>query len=382
MADSYSCECLDCGHKFTSEEHCADSKCPECGGKCRRSDRPGDGKENRSEEMNNEIIHLSMDRPSHIELIEDSQDSDTYKLKFELMDIGTYNSFNFSEKNLDFMVEEFKGNEIGVVSHGLDHSWKTLEQLGRVYEIVKEGTGKDAKVFAKSELYKETDAQKQAHILFKQGLLKFVSGGWFPTKYSWNEETETIDITNPKLREISSTPMPAKENAKQIEILNSLNHSLKNGNNDSNTEIEMSKEDTTMADDKNKDEPSEEGMEISELKAELAALKAEQIAELKSLRDERVEMATKADAEIRVSLLQRASELKLSEELFKDSTNKEIEISLKAAKELQVKLLQEKEPEYQFQGEDGVSFKDGSPEMIEMLIDEHFQWAKAPAGVK
>lgn len=38
------CECLDCGHKFSSAEHCADVTCPECGSdSCRRADRPGVG---------------------------------------------------------------------------------------------------------------------------------------------------------------------------------------------------------------------------------------------------------------------------------------------------------------------------------------------------
>lgn len=41
----YDCECIDCGHKFTSEKHCSDVKCPECGGEVRRAERPGPGKE-------------------------------------------------------------------------------------------------------------------------------------------------------------------------------------------------------------------------------------------------------------------------------------------------------------------------------------------------
>jgi len=41
--ETFWCECLDCGHKFESEEHCNEVKCPECGGKCRRVERPGPG---------------------------------------------------------------------------------------------------------------------------------------------------------------------------------------------------------------------------------------------------------------------------------------------------------------------------------------------------
>jgi len=46
-ADTYECECLDCGHEFTSTDHCADTPCPDCGGETRRADRPGAGKEAR-----------------------------------------------------------------------------------------------------------------------------------------------------------------------------------------------------------------------------------------------------------------------------------------------------------------------------------------------
>ena len=39
--ETYNCECLDCGHKLTTEKHCKDIKCPKCGGEMRRIERPG-----------------------------------------------------------------------------------------------------------------------------------------------------------------------------------------------------------------------------------------------------------------------------------------------------------------------------------------------------
>ena len=39
----YNCECIACGHKLESEEHCANIKCPKCGGQMRRAERPGPG---------------------------------------------------------------------------------------------------------------------------------------------------------------------------------------------------------------------------------------------------------------------------------------------------------------------------------------------------
>lgn len=40
---SYECECLKCGKVLSSENHCKDIKCPDCGGDMRRKDRPGVG---------------------------------------------------------------------------------------------------------------------------------------------------------------------------------------------------------------------------------------------------------------------------------------------------------------------------------------------------
>ena len=43
--ETFNCECIECGHQMTSEEHCKDLKCPECGGTMRRQERPGPGEE-------------------------------------------------------------------------------------------------------------------------------------------------------------------------------------------------------------------------------------------------------------------------------------------------------------------------------------------------
>ena len=317
-----------------------------------------------NEKLKAQVIRLSTGRASSIELVEDIDESATYKIKFELMDVGTYNMFNFNEENLKFMVDEFNADKNGVVSHGLDHSWNTLDQIGKVFELQLEGTGKKTKVFALSELYKETPNQLQAYTLFKQGLLKFVSGGWFPESYAWNDETDSIDITNPKLREISSTPMPAKQDAKQKEILQSLNHSPME---ESGMTEEIETEIT----------PSGEGLEVSEHEAKLATLEKAYIAKLAEADTMVAEMKAKADADVRVSLVQRAVELGLSEELYKDCTNKEFEFALKAAKEVQVSELQKREPENQFGGEgNGQTFADGSPEMIDFVAETYYGFPK------
>ena len=44
-AESYECECIDCGKTVESDEHCKDIKCPDCGGEMRRKERPGPGRD-------------------------------------------------------------------------------------------------------------------------------------------------------------------------------------------------------------------------------------------------------------------------------------------------------------------------------------------------
>lgn len=39
----YNCTCIECGHALSSDEHCANIKCPKCGGQMRRAERPGPG---------------------------------------------------------------------------------------------------------------------------------------------------------------------------------------------------------------------------------------------------------------------------------------------------------------------------------------------------
>ncbi len=49
-SETYTCECIKCGYTMESEEHCADIKCPECGGQMRRAERPGPGQDTESED--------------------------------------------------------------------------------------------------------------------------------------------------------------------------------------------------------------------------------------------------------------------------------------------------------------------------------------------
>jgi len=41
---AFRCECIKCGYRMTTDEHCIDVKCPKCGGEMRRWNRPGPGR--------------------------------------------------------------------------------------------------------------------------------------------------------------------------------------------------------------------------------------------------------------------------------------------------------------------------------------------------
>ena len=51
----YDCECIDCGYKMTSDKHCKEIKCPECGGTMRRVERPGPGEDSKILETRKEV---------------------------------------------------------------------------------------------------------------------------------------------------------------------------------------------------------------------------------------------------------------------------------------------------------------------------------------
>jgi len=53
----YHCECIECGHQETSETHCKDLKCIECGGQMRRVERPGPG-QNQEQDVSKQISDL------------------------------------------------------------------------------------------------------------------------------------------------------------------------------------------------------------------------------------------------------------------------------------------------------------------------------------
>ncbi len=318
------------------------------------------------EELNDgRLFTLSTGRTVEAELVE--EDDKQAVLKYELIDDDTYNGVFFSQEDIQYQYDQFKKMEFDV-SHGLDHSRESLDQIGDIVDMELKKDGAKLRCFITSRWLKGSYKQDQAHILRKQGKMKYISGGW-SGKITFNEEKGRFEIKQPVLREVSSTPTPAKRDAKVQEALDfilSLNHSPK--------DIEM--EDNVMTEKDQEIKPSPEGKGVSEQENKLATLESEYKAQIEAIKTERAEMKARNDADIRAGLIGRAKELGLSEEQFKDVPNAAIETALKVAKEMQVKLLQEREPENQFGGEGNAGLKDGSVEMALHLEKTVFNWGK------
>jgi len=59
VGEKFKCECLKCGYVMESDKHCADIKCPKCGGTMRRVDRPGQGR--LTDEEDDRLIKYTVD---------------------------------------------------------------------------------------------------------------------------------------------------------------------------------------------------------------------------------------------------------------------------------------------------------------------------------
>ena len=59
--ETFECECIECGYEMTSNQHCSELKCPECGGQMRRVNRPGPGQPKSDGIKDDDVNELSHD---------------------------------------------------------------------------------------------------------------------------------------------------------------------------------------------------------------------------------------------------------------------------------------------------------------------------------
>jgi len=84
LVEKYNCECIKCGYKMSSEKHCKDLKCPECGGQMRREERPGPGQEKQSESIPNLALRFR-EEDVPVEIAELKEGDGKKKRKFSMV---------------------------------------------------------------------------------------------------------------------------------------------------------------------------------------------------------------------------------------------------------------------------------------------------------
>jgi len=329
-------------------------------------------KEEKKQVMSEETdLTMSTGKAGRFEFLDDRSNESKRVMKFELMDNKElYNGVRFTKEALQHQLDIFNQKEFKV-SHGMDHSGKVLDQLGQVIEMEMEEDGEFATIYIVSEHYLETDAQKQAEILFKQGLLDYISGGW-RASIAYNQDTEEWEVYKPVFREVSSTPIPAKTSAKTIEnICMALGNQIST-NRQEDVRQKIPQEEFTMPEENVKIEeeatepqetPTTPGGEV-EQSAELAAMKARMDATDKKFE----ELQASQEASVRTSLMAQAAELGLPEEDFANMSNETIAASLEVAKKVRMKTLRETNPDIPL-GDDGEEHEMSEREVIDTYYD-------------
>jgi len=317
-------------------------------------------------------LTLSNGKIGKFEFLEDESDESKRVMRFELMDNAElYNGVRFTQEALQHQLDIFNENRF-LVTHGMDHSGDILDQLGKVMKMDMTVVGDIATVSIVSEHYKDTFAQQEAEKLFKQGLLDSISGGW-RCSIAYNEETDEYEVYKPMLREVSSTPVPAKTNATTIEneqTIQDMCMSLRNSNpkmmkkeEEGETDEEIPMEELDMPE--NEEPIQQTSPEVTEkVSADFTALQERVNAQEVSFQ----EMKSSQEATIRASLIEKAIELGLSEEDFTDASNDVIERSLKVANKVKMSTLRGSDPDIPL-GDDGKPQEMSEKDVIETYYD-------------
>ena len=335
--------------------------------------------------VSNEIL-FSFSKPINVEFVEDGED-DGGKFsirKFELIDNDVYNSVFWGVDDVVYQYDKFKARDY-TVSHGLDHSWNTMDQLGPVLDmkLIYNDDKTSVKAIITSKHYKRTNVQEQAQILFEQEQLNFISGGW-AARITYNEDEGRFEVVKPVLREVSSTPVPAKTDARRLEqALGQLNLSAISPKEENNMPEKPNEDPIEGTDVENQvtppaptPVPAPEPAPVS--RQEFDALK-EDLAANKKMQNEAK----------RVDLIKDGVELGLDEKRFEGLSNKELEATIQLTKEAVAIALKDKTPEHALGGPVGgmppgmmqgydlskyAGLEEGSEELAQKILETEMPW--------
>jgi len=172
--EKYDCECIECGYKMTSDKHCDELKCPECGGQMRRIERPGPGQpyiEKSKEIMPNGIKITELEGKKFVavedyeKVTKEAEEQKGYKEKFEAEEKKTKQA----QEKLDKTNKEKRESEIKtfVDAHCSEKDMRFLPKQKEVLMTLMESAFDEKKI-------KFTVDNKETELSQRELLEKFV----------------------------------------------------------------------------------------------------------------------------------------------------------------------------------------------------------------
>jgi DNA-directed RNA polymerase subunit RPC12/RpoP len=128
---SFECECIECGHTVTSEQHCKDVKCEKCGGQMRRKDRPGPGT---AEDLNNKAIDdktKDKERAEELKKLQEEKEKESAEIMDEIKKLQE------EIAELKVKLESVEGEKSSLTTEK-DELTAKVEELNAQLEEVKE----------------------------------------------------------------------------------------------------------------------------------------------------------------------------------------------------------------------------------------------------
>lgn len=199
------CECLECEHKFYTDEHCDQATCPECGEKhCRRVERPGPGKR--------------LEKDTRYELPSPQPKLD---VGGKAEDAGWLSGYASVFNNVDLqdevvrpgafrktISERVPAGKVKLMARHMASGGDTLEVVGTVTEAKEDEHG----LWIHAEFSGSATAQ-EVRRLVAEGHVSGLSIGYIPVDWGYAEvnETDIVELKELKLLEVTITALPANE---------------------------------------------------------------------------------------------------------------------------------------------------------------------------
>ncbi len=212
----YNCECIECGHKLKTDEHCANIKCPKCGGQMRRAERPGPGQPGKELDT-----HVRLEKPSPKPDLKVAPLADVAEGKKDEGDAGWMEGHGAAFGNVDGQGERIKpgafkktikervpAGKVKLMVRHYAHGGDTLEVIGTVTEAKEDDFG----LWIHAE-FSATPIAQETRQKIVEGHVNGLSIGYIPKKWTDTEEggKSVRDLLEIMLLEVTVTTIPANE---------------------------------------------------------------------------------------------------------------------------------------------------------------------------